>query len=126
VTALGTVALVPRKTKEEREYEARVLAHIRQQMEEREWSQNDMAEHLGIKSGTLSAYLRGYRGMKLGFVMRVSKRLGINPTRLLEGEVPEQFWHQPEEEESGAPPLPGASPALAQPQRPRAGGGRKR
>lgn len=122
---MGTVGLVPRKPQEEREYEDRVRAHIRQQMDERGWSQNDMAAHLGVKSGTLSAYLTSGRGMKLGFVMRVSKKLGINPTRLLEGEVPERFWHQPEEGET-SPPLSGASPAPAQPKRPHAGGAYQR
>ena len=34
-------------------------------MKERGWSQNRMADHLGIKSGTLSQYLTGGRGMKL-------------------------------------------------------------
>jgi transcriptional regulator with XRE-family HTH domain len=117
--------LVPRKPKVERDYEERVLAHIRQQMDERGWSQNQMAAHLGIKSGTLSAYLTARRGMKLGFVMRVSTRLGINPTRLLEGEVPERFRHQADERE-GTPPLPGASSAPAQPKRRHAGGDSQR
>jgi transcriptional regulator with XRE-family HTH domain len=111
----GSVSLVGKKSPEDRLIERRVIAHILHQQAERGWSQNDMAEHLGIRSGTLSKYITGDRGTGLGFVLRVSKKLGINPTRLLEVPPPPEFVHL--SEEKGAAPPREASPANAQPKR---------
>lgn len=79
-------------TTEDLEAEARVRAHLRQQMQERGINQGELARRVGSSEGNMSRLLRGERGFGLGLVLRICRALEVTPTRLLEENPPERFF----------------------------------
>lgn len=94
-------------SEEDREAMRRIRAHFRQQMEERGLSQNLLAAHCGISSGTISKIMTSDRGTKVGIVLKLLLGLGISATRLLEENPPDRFF----EDEPVPPPLRRKQPA---------------
>lgn len=79
------------KLPEELEAEAKVRAHLRQQMEERDIDQAELASLLDTTEATVSRILSGDRGIGLGLFVRICRRLGVTATRLLEHAPPVGF-----------------------------------
>jgi DNA-binding Xre family transcriptional regulator len=80
------------KSAEDLEAEARVRAHLRQQMDERSIHQTELAHRIGADDGNITRILGGERGIGLGLVLRICRALKITPTRLLEEDPPEKFF----------------------------------
>lgn len=87
-----TPAPVGRKTVEDLEAEARVRAHLRQQMEERHISRAELARRIGSDDGNMTRLLNGTRGVGLGLVVRICRELSITPTRLLLEDPQPKYW----------------------------------
>jgi transcriptional regulator with XRE-family HTH domain len=87
-----TAAPVGSKSQADKEAEARVRAHVRQQMKERGILQAEVAKITRVDDGLLSRILAGDRGAGLGTVLKLCKGLKITPTRMLETDPPSEFW----------------------------------
>lgn len=74
--------------------EARIRAHVRQQMEERGITQNEVARRVDANQGHFSRILQGDRSITAGLAYRIAKGLGITPTRLLEEDPPVRFFQK--------------------------------
>ena len=85
-------AKVGRKTTEDLEAEARIRAHLRQQMDERSLSRAELARRVGSDDGNMTRILDGSRGAGLGLVLRICRGLHITATRLLEEDPPARFF----------------------------------
>ncbi len=85
------------KSQEDREVATRVRAYLREAMYERELGQNEMARLLGLSGGYVSRFMLGDRqSVAGGMLLRISRALQINPTRLL-GRNPDRRWFAGEE-----------------------------
>jgi DNA-binding Xre family transcriptional regulator len=93
---LGETPRVPKKTAEDYEAEARVRAHLRQQMHERKIDRAELARRIGSDDGNMTRILNGSRGIGLGLTLRISRALKITPTRLLEEDPPGEFSDPPD------------------------------
>jgi hypothetical protein len=115
---------VPKKTPEDRELEARVCAHIRQQMVERRLGVNAMGRKLGMKGGTLSKILWGERGLGSGYIMTVHRALSIHGNILLDEDPPKRFYEPgpPAEVSEVGHPSGGTSAGATRPRRSKAHG----
>lgn len=105
-SATGETPRVPKKSGEDLEAEARVRAHLRQQMRERSIDQAELARRIGSDDGNMSRILSGGRGIGLGQALRISRALKITPTRLLEEDPPDEFWDpgsRPPRDKKGVP-----------------------
>lgn len=80
------------KTPEDLEANARIRAHLRQQMEERSIDKAELARRIRADNGNLSRMMNGSRGFSLGAVLRICSALKLTPTRLLEENPPERYW----------------------------------
>ena len=80
-----------KKTPEDLEAEARVRAHLRQQMAERHISRAELARRVGSDDGNMTRILDGERGIGLGLVLRICRGLSISPTRLLLENAPKEY-----------------------------------
>ena len=81
--------------------EARIRAHLRQQMQDREIHQTELARIAGIDNGNIKRILSGERGAGLGVVLRICDALKITPTRLLEQDPPDEFFRPGDKREHG-------------------------
>lgn len=80
------------KSPEDLEVEARIRAHLKQQMAERQIHQTELAHRIGCDDGNITRILKGERGFGLGQALRISRALKITPTRLLEEDPPDQYF----------------------------------
>jgi transcriptional regulator with XRE-family HTH domain len=80
-----------KKSKEDREVEARIRAHLRQQMTERGITIAELARRIHTNDGNVNRILKGGRGLGLGIALRICRGLKITGTRLLEEDPPSKF-----------------------------------
>jgi DNA-binding Xre family transcriptional regulator len=97
-------AYVARKSEDDRKVEARIRAHIRQQMRERSIDKAEAARRIRSDNGNFSRILNEGRGIGISLIMRICHGLKITPSRLLEEDPPSEFFAVGAEE-------PGARPA---------------
>ncbi len=96
----GSVARVGQKSADDLEIEARIRAHLRQQMKERGITQTELARRIGADDGNIKRILSGERGIKsLGQVKRICSALKLTPTRLFEEDPPKKFWDESQKAE---------------------------
>lgn len=88
---MGQAPVMPKKTVEDLEAEARVRSHLRQQMTERHIDRAELARRVGSDNGNMTRILAGTRGIGLGLVLRISRALKVSPTRLLEEWAPPEY-----------------------------------
>lgn len=89
---LGEAPAVPKKTPEDLEAEARIRAHLRQQVKERNITPTELARRIGADDGNITRILKGTRGIKsLGQVLRICREMKLTATRLLEEDPPLQY-----------------------------------
>lgn len=80
------------KTADDLAIEARIRAHIRQQMKERGYTTYEaVAAKVGLDPTYIGRILSTHRGIGLGAVMKIAKGLKITPTRLLEEDPPDEY-----------------------------------
>ncbi|GAA2941268.1 helix-turn-helix domain-containing protein [Glutamicibacter bergerei] len=58
--------------------EVALSKQIRVELAEREWSQDFLAEKVGITKATLSRYLKGHRSMPLPTLYEIAKAFGMS------------------------------------------------
>jgi transcriptional regulator with XRE-family HTH domain len=85
---------VPRKSAEDLEGGARIRAHIRQAMHERGIDQAEVARRIGVKESTVSRILSAGRIPQVGIIIRISRGLKINYTKLLDEDASTEFWDE--------------------------------
>lgn len=85
-------APVPRKSPEDYEAEARIRAHLREQMKERRINIAELARRLKTDDGNLNRILKGGRGLGLGLALRICRNLKIRGTMLLEENPKPEYW----------------------------------
>jgi plasmid maintenance system antidote protein VapI len=81
-----------KKSAEDLEVEARIRAHLRQQMLERRINIAELARRIRTNDGNVNRILQGGRGLGLGIAIRICRGLQITPTRLLEEDPPKKYW----------------------------------
>lgn len=89
---------VARKTEDDRRVEARIRAHIRQQMRERGIDKAEAARRIKSDNGNFSRILNEGRGIGISLIMRICDGLKITPSRLLEEDPPPEFFEAGSEE----------------------------
>ena len=87
-------------SKEDLEAGARIRAHLRQQMNDREIDRAELGRRIDADSGNTTRILDGGRIPRVGQIIRICRGLNINPTRLLEENPPAEFF-----EDDPVPPL---------------------
>ena len=58
---------------------------VRAARQDREWSQEKLAEEAGLHWTYISSCERGERNISLLNILRVAKALGVNPSQLVDG-----------------------------------------
>jgi len=82
---------VGKKSEEDLEVEARIRAHLRQQMEERHITIAELARRIRTDDGNVNRILKGGRGLGLGIALRICRGLKITASRLLEEDPPARY-----------------------------------
>lgn len=91
------------------DYEAayKIRAHLRRERRDRKLTKEALAELLGTDGGNLGRLLSGERiSFTAGMVLQISRKLGVNPSLLLEGDPPAKYVDEAyveEEEREGSP-----------------------
>ena len=60
-------------------------AFVAQLRKEKQWTQQELADRLGVTGAAVSAYEKGARSPSLDILMRISKVLGVTTDELLAG-----------------------------------------
>ena len=90
----GSVRHVTWKSMADKVIDARIRAYLREYMEDREVSQLELAERLGMSQSTISKFLSRERGAGLGMALKISRLLRVSMPRLLEEDPSEKFWDE--------------------------------
>jgi hypothetical protein len=84
-----------KKSAEDLEANARIRAHLRQQIKDRGIDPAELARRIRVNDGNFSRQMAGSRGFSVGQVLRICRSLGFTATRLLEEDPPARFFDDP-------------------------------
>ena len=64
-------------------YEAALATQIKVELAERDMTQKDLAEAIGIGRPAMNHYLKGHTSMQMQTFLKVAEALGITPNELM-------------------------------------------
>lgn len=64
--------------------EAALLVQIKVELVERDMTQQDLAQKMGIEKATLNRWLKGHTAMKMSTFYELADALGITPQELMQ------------------------------------------
>jgi len=70
-------------TTEEDRMESALATQIKVELAERDMSQGDLAEAVGVGRPAMNRYLKGHQSMPMPTFYRVARALGISPAELM-------------------------------------------
>lgn len=64
--------------------EAALSTQIKVELAERDWTQKDLAEAVGIGRPAMNHYIKGHKSIPMPTFFRIAEALGVSPRELME------------------------------------------